>query len=372
MSELLKGKSVRNILAVDGNSIFHRAYHGYSEKNKQAQTNWAVEGFFYLLGSILERVKPDIIIVGFDDKESLRKAQYPQYKAGRAPKEPEAEIQLAKVIDLLDKLGVRVIIPSGLEADDVSASVADSAYQNGDHCVIATSDRDSFALVKKNVDVLRIVNGGIENAVLVTEANMRAVTGVGAGQYLDYAAMRGDSSDNLPGVAGFGEKSAAKLMSVFPNAGWAYESLRNGKEEVAELLGKSLAEKLRAGENDFNFTRAMMKAQRVDVGPLMLGIPKHSANHIRKTLEEAQVHASRKLVERLANTNATEEGVQADPVVEIREEKAFEPRRAEDENDSGAVTKTGALVASSSPGGEPSKGIEFIPNPRPERSLLLT
>ena len=139
---------------------------------------------------------------------------YPDYKAGRAEKDPELIDQLDRAAALLDALGLATLTPPGLEADDVNASGATWATANGWDCVIITSDRDAFAHISPHTRVLRLIDGGIHGSPTLNPASLFNMYGVRPANYLAFAALRGDSSDNLPGVQGIGEKTAAILLDV--------------------------------------------------------------------------------------------------------------------------------------------------------------
>ena len=142
-------------------------------------------------------------MVGFDDRgNSSRKKRWPIYKAQRAPKPETLESQLDLAVAVLRPSVSVVVVPPGLEADDVLASVAAQAPAMGARTVVATSDRDSFSLIDEHTRMLRILNGGVDASPLLDPARLAMVTGVRPEQYSDLAALRGDASDNLPGVSG--------------------------------------------------------------------------------------------------------------------------------------------------------------------------
>ncbi len=207
---------VTTVLAVDGNSLLHRAFHASARsgfRTADGRPAWAVRGLLSQLVAAVDRAMADAVVVGFDDPDaSVRRERWPTYKAHRTPKPETLVEQLDSVVAVLRELGVGVVVPTGLEADDVLASVAAQAPAAGFRTVLATSDRDSFALVDEHTRVLRILNGGVDASPLLDPARLALVTGVRPDQYLDLAALRGDASDNLPGVAGFGAKTAAKLL----------------------------------------------------------------------------------------------------------------------------------------------------------------
>jgi len=196
------------LLAVDGNSLVHRAYHAYGETG-------AVYGFLALLAAICDLSGPDAVVVGFDCRDGNdRKRRCAYYKANRAEKDSGLVTALAEVPEVLTELGVHVVCVPGQEADDVLGSAAATAEADAWRCVLATSDRDAFGLISDRTSVLRLRNG-LANARVVTGAALQADLGVRPQQYVEFAALRGDTSDNLPGVAGIGPSRAAALFAAF-------------------------------------------------------------------------------------------------------------------------------------------------------------
>jgi 5'-3' exonuclease len=226
------------VLAVDGNSLVHRSFHAQAHSGQAA---WAVRGLLSQLVAAVDRVRPTCVVIGFDDAtHSTRRERWPRYKANRPEKLATLVEQLARAVDVMRGLGVAVVVPDGLEADDVLASAAAFARERGGRTVIATSDRDSFALIDERTTVLRIINGGVDASPLITPDRLVLLLGVRPVQYRDYAALRGDPSDNLPGVPGIGRKTAAKLLTEFGSAAAAFANLA----KVREILGAGVAGKL--------------------------------------------------------------------------------------------------------------------------------
>src|SRR3954452_4721049 len=185
-------------------------------RDSQGRPIWALKGLVSFIATAAARLTPDALVIGFDSPgDSVRKADYPEYKAHRTEKHPDLVLQLDDAPRLLSAAGITVVIPKGYEADDVLATSAAVARKHGWRTAVVTSDRDSFSLIDESTSVLRVLNGGIDGSPLLTPEKVTAICGVSAGQYRDYAALRGDSSDNLPGALGIGAKTAAKLLSVF-------------------------------------------------------------------------------------------------------------------------------------------------------------
>lgn len=253
------------ILAIDGNSLSHRAFHAYGPhderskamSNSQGEPIYAVYGFFLLMWKIMQRTRPEGLVVGFDDhKFSKRKEMWPQYKAQRISKGPELYLQMDVIREVLKELSFFVCVPEGLEADDVMAAVAQQGGQAGHEVIIATSDRDSFALIDDNVTVFRLLNG-MENSQYVTPEVLQKSYGIEPKQYLEFAALRGDPSDNLVGVAGIGEKTAAKILQTFPSIRYALEH----PQEAQSKLGARVFSKLSEGVESFKLNVAIMSSQ---------------------------------------------------------------------------------------------------------------
>ena len=231
----------RLLLVVDAPSLMHRNHHARAENgmtDRAGRPSWALHGMLRQILEAIDGFAPDAVIFGLDDRlASERAAFYPAYKAGRAEKDAALVEQLDRAGALLDALGLATLTPPGLEADDVSASGARWAVDHGWSCVIITSDRDAFAHISDHTQVLRLINGGISGSPLLNPARLLSMYGVAAEHYLDFAALRGDASDNLPGVKGLGEKTAATLLTqVGPmRSVWADVDQNEGRGVAATL-----------------------------------------------------------------------------------------------------------------------------------------
>jgi DNA polymerase-1 len=237
------------LLAVDGNSLLHRAYHAMGPEgltDRRGRPIWALRGLISFVARAAARLTPDAVLVGFDcPVSSTRKAEYPLYKAHR-PEKPAALLgQLAEAPELLAAAGFAVVVPPGYEADDVLASSAAAAAARGWRTVAVTSDRDAFALIDERTSVLRVMNGGIDGSPLITPEALVATYGVTAAQYRDFAALRGDGSDNLPGAHGIGATTAARLITAFGTLAEAYRALDEGRtEQLLATVGGPATERL--------------------------------------------------------------------------------------------------------------------------------
>jgi DNA polymerase-1 len=237
------------LLVVDGNSLMHRAYHAAATGrllDNDGRPVWALKGLVGFVARAAVRLRPDAVLLGFDCPDySARQLEYAGYKAQRPDKPADLDEQLVEAPELMRAARFSVVVATDYEADDVLASAAAQARDSGWQTVVATSDRDAFALVDATTSVLRVRNGGQDEAVLVTAATLPATCGVEAWQYADYAALRGDPSDNLPGVPGFGGTTAAKLLTAFGTIDAAWACLdSSGEDKVRAVVGDRAASRL--------------------------------------------------------------------------------------------------------------------------------
>jgi 5'-3' exonuclease len=250
------------LLVVDGNSMLHRAYWAAATGAEHAAATgrlldasgrpvWALKGLVGYVARAAAKLRPQAVLVGFDcTEQSARRAADHLYKAQRAEKPDELREQIDAAPALIRETALAVAVPTAYEADDVLASSAVLARANGWRCVLMTSDRDAFALVDEHTSVLRVRNGGLDESVLVTAASLpKHTNGVHGWQYRDYAALRGDPSDNLPGVRGFGPATAARLLMTFPRIEDAWEAIDSGRDaDVVAVVGGRAAHHLGAAE----------------------------------------------------------------------------------------------------------------------------
>jgi DNA polymerase-1 len=221
------------VLAVDGNSLAHRAFHAYPPPE-------ALRGFCALLAAVAERVGADGTLVGFDcSQRSVRRERWPAYKAQRPPKDPMLERLIDGASALLADLGVAVFVAAGWEADDVLGSTAAAAERAGWRCVLATSDRDAYAQISPMTSVLRL-RSGIDRAVEYRVEHLVAEVGVHPDQYVEFAALRGDVSDNLPGIPGLGAARAAALLRAYASVTAAVADPIGCRSVLGRTVGQTL------------------------------------------------------------------------------------------------------------------------------------
>jgi DNA polymerase-1 len=237
------------LLVLDGNSLLHRAYHAAAVgrlEDKAGRPVWALHGLIGYAARAAALLRPDAVMIGFDcAQRSLRSAAYPSYKAHRPDPPADLAEQVSAAPGVLRATGLCTVVIEAYEADDVLASAAAQARRQGWRTVLATSDRDAFALIDDATSVLRIRNGGFGAAVLVTADTLPELCGVSAAQYRDFAALRGDPSDNLPGVRGFGETTAARLLGSYGSLDAAYAALDGpDRPALTAVIGAIAADQL--------------------------------------------------------------------------------------------------------------------------------
>jgi DNA polymerase I len=231
------------LLLIDGHSLAYRAFFALPVENfatTDGQPTNSVYGFTSMLINVLRDEKPTHVAVAFDRREpTFRHEQYAEYKAGRA-KAPDAfHSQLSLIFEVLDALGIRHLSASGFEADDLIATLATQAVDDGMRVLVVTGDRDTFQLINEHVTVL-YNSRGVSDMKRYDPAGLQEKYGLTPAQYPDFAALRGDNSDNLPGIPGVGEKTATKWIQDFGSL----QELVNRVDEVKGKTGDALREHL--------------------------------------------------------------------------------------------------------------------------------
>ena len=233
------------LLALDGNSIINRAYYGIRPlSTKEGIPTNAIYGFMNILNSLIERTKPDVIAAAFDLKApTFRHKMYAEYKAGRKPMPDDLREQIPLMKELLSDFGCIVLEKEGYEADDILGTLSRMSDEQGNECVIATGDRDSFQLVTDNVHVLlAATKAGRPEITEYTPELIMEKYGVTPPEMIEIKALQGDSSDNIPGVAGVGEKTAGTLIQKYHSIDYIYDNMA-ALDEKDSVKNKLLAGK---------------------------------------------------------------------------------------------------------------------------------
>ncbi|MCI9362871.1 MAG: DNA polymerase I [Oscillospiraceae bacterium] len=238
------------LLVVDGNSIVNRAFYGIKAlTTKNGEFTNGIYGFLMILRRMLDEVQPTNVAIAFDLRQpTFRHLLYDGYKANRKGMPKELASQLEPLKAILRALGYRIVTCAGYEADDILGTLASVCKNNGAECVIATGDRDSLQLVDTTVTVrLASTKMGQPVTTLFDVRTVQDKYGVMPEQLIDVKAFMGDSSDNIPGVPGIGEKSALSLISKYGSFEKVYQhlddltpSVRNKLEQGREKADMSL------------------------------------------------------------------------------------------------------------------------------------
>lgn len=278
-------KITMKLLVIDGNSIINRAFYGIRLlSNKKGVFTNALTGFFNIYLKLMANYKPDAVAVAFDLKApTFRHKKYDQYKAGRKGMPEELAMQLPYAKEILRAMKVTIIECEGYEADDIIGTLSAVCHDSGNECIIATGDRDSFQLITDKV----FVNlAGNKEDVLYTPEKIMEVYGVTPPEMIDVKALMGDSSDNIPGVAGIGEKTALGLIQK-------YHSIENIYNEVEAIeVTKSVREKLIKGEESARlsyFLGTISKTAPIDTDIEKLRVSKPDEKALASILTELEM-----------------------------------------------------------------------------------
>ena len=205
----------KRLLLIDGHSMAYRAFYALPAENfttAQGQHTNAIYGFATMLLSLLSSEKPTHVAVAFDvSRKTFRSEIFPEYKANRAKTPDEFRSQMSYLHELVTAFGITTFEVEGFEADDIIATISKQAEREGAEVFICTGDRDSFQLVNDKTTVL-YPKRGVSDLTRMTPDAVQEKYGMSPEQYPDFAALRGDPSDNLPSVPGVGEKTAAKWV----------------------------------------------------------------------------------------------------------------------------------------------------------------
>ena len=255
----------KRLLLIDGHSMAYRAFFALPAENfttAQGQHTNAIYGFATMLLSLLTTEKPTHVAVAFDvSRKTFRSEIFPEYKANRAKTPDEFRSQMSYLHELVTAFGIATFEVEGFEADDIIATISKQAERENAEVFICTGDRDSFQLVNEKTTVL-YPKRGVSDLTRMTPDAVQEKYGMSPEQYPDFAALRGDPSDNLPSVPGVGEKTAAKWIVEY---GSLHELIAN-----IDKLGGKVGQSLRDSVNDVIRNREL--TQLVANVPLDLSI----------------------------------------------------------------------------------------------------
>lgn len=246
--KLLRAKisQVKKLLLIDGNNLFHRAYHALPPlTDKTGENANAVFGFSNMILKAVDEVKPTYIACAFDTKApTFRHVEFEAYKAQRVAPPPDLYPQFPKVKGVLDAFGIRYFEMAGYEADDILASLATKFQMSNFKCqiIILSGDRDLLQLVNGDIKVqvpgwnLPAGRRGLKETTLYGKAEVNEKYGISPSQMVDWKALVGDPSDNVPGITGIGPKTASELISRYGSIESVFEHLGDVGDKVREKL----------------------------------------------------------------------------------------------------------------------------------------
>jgi DNA polymerase-1 len=276
----------KKLVVIDGKSVFYRGYYAMPNlATKDGTPTGGVFGFATMALEVLRRLKPDYVAVAWDKpKTNIRKRLeiYPGYKAGRKPAPPDFYDQIPVLHELLDAFGWPLYELDDYEADDIMGTFARQAGEQGIETLLVTSDMDLLQVVDKYTKVFALKKG-LSNIELYSPESFTAKYGIEVSQFLDLKSLKGDSSDNIPGVPGVGEKTAVKLLQEYKTLDGVYENI--------ELISGSTKTKLVAGKES-----AYMSKQLAAIwtdAPITLDLEATDGHHadperIRDTLQKLE------------------------------------------------------------------------------------
>jgi DNA polymerase I len=275
------------LLLMDGHSLAYRAFFALPAENfttASGQTTNAIYGFASMLANTLRDESPTHFAVAFDvSRKTWRSAEFPEYKANRAKTPDEFKGQVELIGELLDAMRVDRFAMDGFEADDVIATLATQAEADGFDVLIVTGDRDCFQLITDHVTVLYPTKG-VSELTRFTPAKVEEKYGLSPQQYPDFAALRGDPSDNLPGIPGVGEKTATKWIQQFGS----FADLMERADEVKGKAGQNLRDHLESVKRNRTLTE-MVRDVELPKGPADLQRAAYDREALAGVLEVLEI-----------------------------------------------------------------------------------
>ena len=267
----------KTLVLIDGHALAFRQYYALERtgmKNSENQPTWAVYGFFKAIFDLLYKIKPDFIAVAFDvGRQTFRVEKYEQYKANRETMPDAMRLQLGLIVEGLKAFDIPIYTKEGFEADDVIGTISKLASDAGHNTLILTGDQDAFQLIDDE-GLVKVLIPSKGELIEYDKQQVYTKLGVYPNQITDYKGLRGDTSDNIPGIRGIGEKTAQKLLSRYPNLEAVLEDCENipenairqkiceGKEQA--ILSKDLATIIRDVDIDFDINSACVVLPEIE------------------------------------------------------------------------------------------------------------
>ena len=267
----------KTLILIDGHALAFRQYYALERtgmKNSDNQPTWAVYGFFKAIFDLLAKIKPNFIAVAFDvGRQTFRVEKYQEYKANREAMPDTLRCQIGTIVEGLQAFDIPIYTKEGFEADDVIGTISKIASENGNNTLILTGDQDSFQLIDKEGAVKVLIP--TKGELLEYDWNrVYEKLGVYPNQITDYKGLRGDTSDNIPGIKGIGEKTAQKLLNRYPHLEELLSDCENIPEKAVKekicaqkeiaILSKDLATIIRDVDVNFDINSATVTLPKME------------------------------------------------------------------------------------------------------------
>lgn len=224
----------QKLLILDGNALVHRAFHALPStmSTKSGIPTNAIYGFLAIFIKALKDIKPTHIAISFDvSKHTFRNDLYPEYKANRVKQPDELYTQFPYIKEIIKYFNINIFEKEGFEADDVIGTICNKLENNKDlETIILTGDKDTLQLIDNNTKIYTF-KIGISDTIIYDRDEVKNRVGIYPEQVIDYKALRGDPSDNIPGVKGIGEKTAVELLNKFNDLNNLYKNIDLGTTE---------------------------------------------------------------------------------------------------------------------------------------------
>ena len=273
----VKTEKPRRLVILDSHAIIHRAYHALPDfSSSKGEPTGALYGLISMLLKIAETLKPDYLVAARDlPGKTHRHEAYEAYKATRVKAEDELVAQLERAPEVFKAFGIPVYAAPGFEADDVIGTIVHKLRgRKNIETIIASGDLDTLQLVQgKRVQVFTL-RKGMNDTVIYNEEGVRERYGFGPERVVDYKALRGDPSDNIPGIKGIGEKTATELIKEFGSIEDMYRALEKDETAFAKRVKPRIAELVKGGKKEALFSKSLATI-RADA-PIDFPIPKET------------------------------------------------------------------------------------------------
>lgn len=276
------------LMIIDGNALVHRGYHALPDlKTPEGKLVNAVYGFFLVFLKAVKEIEPDYVCAAFDRPEpTFRHKKFKDYKAQRPKTPDELADQIPLIKKALEAMEIPVLEKPGFEADDIIATVAEKVAGEKTEVVIVSGDLDTLQLVDENVKVYGLKRG-MKDTVLYSEEAVRKRYGFSPELLDDYRGLKGDPSDNIPGVKGVGDVTASKLLFKYGDLDAVYEALENAPQEFLKGYSrrKRVKKLLKEKKDEAYFSKELATARK-DV-PLDFKLDECSfQNHEKDKIED--------------------------------------------------------------------------------------